>query len=66
MFLTIAKNYSKSIDHILSLSYGNNIVYTEAVIQSCSVKKCSWKFHKIHRETPMPEPFFNKVAGLSL
>ena len=25
-------------------------------------KMCSWKFHKIHRKTPVPEAFFNKVA----
>ena len=29
-------------------------------------KMCSWKFHKIHRKTPVPETIFNKVAGLSL
>ena len=29
-------------------------------------KMCSWKFHKIHRKTPVPEAFFNKVAGLRL
>ena len=22
-------------------------------------KMCSWKFHKIHRKTPVPEAFFN-------
>ena len=27
-------------------------------------KRCSWKFHKIHRKTPVPGLFFNKVAGL--
>ena len=27
-------------------------------------KMCSWKFHKIHRKTPVPETFLNKVAGL--
>ena len=27
-------------------------------------KMCSWKFHKIHRKTPVPETFYNKVAGL--
>ena len=27
-------------------------------------KICSWKFRKIHRKTPVPEAFFNKVAGL--
>ena len=28
------------------------------------VKGCSYKFHKIHRKTPVPEPLFNKVTGL--
>ena len=23
-------------------------------------KMCSWKSHKIHRKTPVPETFFNK------
>ena len=27
-------------------------------------KMCSWKFDKIHRKTPVPETFFNEVAGL--
>ena len=27
-------------------------------------KMCSWKFHKIHRKTPVPESFLNKVADL--
>ena len=27
-------------------------------------KRCSDKFHKIHRKTPASESFFNKVAGL--
>ena len=30
----------------------------EAVVQRCFVKSCSWKFHKIHRKTPVPEPLF--------
>ena len=27
-------------------------------------KRCSWKFRKIHRKTPVSESLFNKVAGL--
>ena len=27
-------------------------------------KMCFWKFQKIHRKTPVPEAFSNKVAGL--
>ena len=27
-------------------------------------KMCSWKFRRIHRQTPVPEVFLNKVAGL--
>ena len=30
--------------------------------QSCSIEKVF--LSKIHRETPVPESFFNKVAGL--
>ena len=29
-----------------------------------SVKRCSWKFRKIHRKTPVPESFCYNVAGL--
>ena len=32
--------------------------------QRCSVKKCSQKFHKIHRKTPVPGSLINKAAGL--
>ena len=28
-------------------------------------KMCSWKFHKIHRKTPVPETFFNKKETLA-
>ena len=28
-------------------------------------KRCSQKFHKIHRKTLVPEPLFNKIADLS-
>ena len=35
--------------------------YTEAVVWRCSVKK---NFYKIHRKTPVPRSFFNKVADL--
>ena len=27
-------------------------------------RRCSWKFHKIHRKTPAPESLLSKVAGL--
>ena len=27
-------------------------------------QRCSYKLHKIHRKTPLPESFFNKTAGL--
>ena len=27
-------------------------------------KMCSWKFHKIHRKTAVPETFCNKATGL--
>ena len=43
---------------------GKSTVISEAVAQRCSVKKVFLKFRKIHRKTPVPEPLFNKVAGL--
>ena len=33
-------------------------LFPEAVVRRCSVKRCSWKFHKIYRKTPMPESLF--------
>ena len=27
----------------------------EAIVQRCSVKRCSYKFRKIHRKTPVPQ-----------
>ena len=27
-------------------------------------KMCSWKFHKTHRKTPVPETFLKKTADL--
>ena len=31
---------------------------TEVVVRRCSVKKCSYKFRKIHRKTPVPDSHF--------
>ena len=36
----------------------------EAVAWRCAVKKVFLKFRQVHRKTPVPESFFNKVAGL--
>ena len=33
---------------------------TEAVALGYYLKRCSWKFRKIHRKTPVPVPFFKK------
>ena len=32
--------------------------YLEAVVRRCSVKKCSHKFRRIHRKTPVPETLY--------
>ena len=37
---------------------------TEVATRGVLLKRCSYKFRKIHRKTPVPEPPFNKVAGL--
>ena len=35
--------------------------------RSCSIKKCSWKFRKLHRKTSVPKSLiFNKVSILRL
>ena len=35
------------------------ILVSEAVVRMCSAKKrCSWKFRKIHRKTPVPKTLF--------
>ena len=34
------------------------ILLKDAVVQMCSVKGCSKKFHKIHRKTPAPGSLF--------
>ena len=36
----------------------------EEVVGKCSVKRCSWKLHKIHRKNLCWSLFLNKVAGL--
>ena len=33
-------------------------------IKTLTQKRYFYKFRKIHRKTPVPESFFNKVAGL--
>ena len=42
-------------------NYGNELklgLCTEVVVRRCSVKKCSYKFRKIHRKTPVPDSHF--------
>ena len=36
----------------------NKTRQSEAVVQRCSVKQCSWSFLKIHRKAPVPESLF--------
>ena len=43
---------------------GKFLKSTETVAQRCSVKKVVLEIHKIHWKAPVPEPLFNKVAGL--
>ena len=50
---------------IISVSYSIRCSIRHSTFRSshrmCSVKRCSWKFRKIHGKTPVPESFFNKV-----
>ena len=34
------------------------VFYSEAVVRRCSLKRCSKRFRKIHKKTPVPVPFF--------
>ena len=47
------------------LSYPFSLVKKQPPEVFCQ-KRCSWRFHKIHRETPVPESLFNKAAGLQV
>ena len=38
----------------------------EAVFRSVLWNRCSWKFRKFHRKTPVLDFLFNKVAGLKV
>ena len=42
------------------------IIYTEAVVGRCSLKKVFLKFRIFHWKTPVFESLFNKVAGFRL
>ena len=37
---------------------------TEAATRSVLCKKVSYKFHTIHKKTPLPGSLFDKTAGL--
>ena len=49
------------------LNYDNDNKYLkliQPVVQRCSEKRCSYKFHKIHRKTPVPESLCLRPATL--
>ena len=48
---------TKSFDTLLDATL-KNLLCSEPVTQRCFVKKCSKKFRKIHRKTPVPESLF--------
>ena len=44
------------LTQVIFVMISSNMVATEAVSRRCTVKKkCSYKFRKIHRKTPVPE-----------
>ena len=47
----------------LSNGFHELIIPAEASVRRCSSYRCSEKFCIIHRETPVLESFFSKVAG---
>ena len=68
--ITFRVNLNLTILYLLYLScldkqnYSRLKVLPEAVAQSCSVKKSSYKFRKIHRKRFVLESFFKKITGL--
>ena len=45
-------------EQLFLTTLNKGLIRIEAVVQKCSVKRCSQKFHKIHRKTYAPEPLF--------
>ena len=59
-----------SLVHVCSLGFGkyNHLAqfaqFSEAATTNILQNRCSWKFFKFHKKTPVFEPLFNKIAGL--
>ena len=47
-----------------ALGEGQKWIAYKTKVQSCSIKKCYYKFCKFHGKTPVLKSFFNRVAGL--
>ena len=65
MMVTMGGSYigmkiSKKVEMVL---HGNKILNPKYKINNNCLKLQKQKFHKIHKKTPVPESFFNKVAG---
>ena len=61
MFKIKTVEYLKQKQHFLfkeDIKPDSYLSFTEAVTRSCSVKKCSLKFRKIHRKAPVPDSLF--------
>ena len=54
--------YLFSVNTIFLLMRNIRNECSEAATGAFCKKMCSWKFHKIHRKTPVPETFFNKLT----
>ena len=48
---------------VRKLPFSQTDIYRSSVCR-CSSNRCSWKFHKFYRKTPVLESLFNKVTGL--
>ena len=57
------KKWLKFRNVIISLSTFVVSVYRFQSSGGVLLKRCSKKFRKIHRKTPVPEPLFNKASG---
>ena len=66
-FATISNKDVKNIFAKLSILIVRGVLVTPLQKQPSEVfyeKRCSSKFHKVHRKAPVPGLLFNKVADL--
>ena len=62
MLLTV---FQHDLLYTIGRDFKNFFMQTAGCLEVFCKKRYSYKFHKIHRKTPVLESLFNKVAGLA-